>query len=310
MRIIEQINQYLVNPHTIDKRARFSHYPSEASIISRIDNSTIGKCHRASWYNWLGYEPTNPVDQRAEWTFEVANRLEGAYIEFCKRIGIWAGNNVKFYDREHNVSGEADIFIFEPIPQDQWKDRTPVNEINGVEVKTAYGYGFQKQVKEGPKIENLLQVALYLDYFGCPRWHLIYKARDTMEDTEYIITMAQDKNGKYICVDGVPVRIFYLQDIYDRYNVLGQHVINKTLPDRDYTYGYSPEQSEWRAKNGLITKSKYAAVKAGKVTDSDWQCLYCSHLDRCWEQKRKGGNNGKGVVPKVQAESGSSQGKA
>jgi len=276
MKIIEAINKYVTNPYVIDKRGRFAHYPSEAKVISRSDGEIIGKCHRASYYDWTGEEPTNPVDARGRWTFLVGKLLEGGYVEYCKQMGIWAGNNVHMYDLEHNVSGEADLFIF-----------NEQKVIEGVEIKTAYGYGFQKSVKVFPKLDNLLQSVQYLNYFKTPCWHLIYKARDTQEDVEYILTLNTDANGnKYLSVDGQPCYIFFLQDIFDQYRILGEYVVNKQLPPRDFTYMYDIEKTRERFKQGKITKTKMSAVEKEVATDSDWQCLYCSHLDRCWIEKR------------------------
>jgi len=276
MKVIKVINNYVTNPHVIDKRGRFAHYPSEAKIISRLDGEIIGKCHRASWYDWMGELPTNPVDARGQWTFLMGKLIEGGYVEYCKQIGIWAGNNVHLYDKIHNISGEADLFIFNES-----------REIEGVEIKTAYGYGFQQSVSKFPKIENLLQSAIYLDYFPVFCWHLIYKARDTQEDVEYILTIGRDKDGnRAIYVDGSPCLLFYVEDIYNQYKTLGEYVINKQLPPRDYTYMYDIEQSRERFEQGKISKTKLATVEKGTGTDSNWQCLYCSHLDRCWIEKR------------------------
>lgn len=289
IKVIDTISKYITTPTILEKRARFSHYPSEASIVSRIDGKLVGKCHRASWFDWMGIEPTNKIDMRGRWTFKMGNVIEAAYTEYIKQAGIWAGNNIKFYNREHNVSGEADIFIF-PAPNSE--------KIDGVEIKTAYGYGFQKSVMQFPKIENLMQCGIYLDYFSqelgtygdgkqvLDTWHLIYKARDTQEEVEYIITMAEEEKGKYLQVDGIPVRLFYLEDVYNRYKTLGNYVIKNEMPPQEYTCGYSLEQSEQRFKNSEISKTAMAQIRAGKKIDSDWRCLYCNHLNRCWKEKR------------------------
>ncbi len=276
MKLISAINEYITSPHVIDKRGRFAHYPSEAKIISRTDGEIIGKCHRAAWYDWMGESPANPVDARGKWTFLMGKLIEEGYTEYCKQLGIWAGNNVHMYDPIHNVSGEGDIFIF-----------NEEHEIEGVEIKTAYGYGFQKSVKVFPKIENLLQSILYLDYFPIEKYHLIYHARDTQENVEYILTMGTKEDGnKFLNVDGQPCNIFYLSDIYEQYRILGEYVMKKEIPPRDYTYAFDTEQTRKRFKDGKITKTKLSAVENGKTTDSDWQCLYCNHLDRCWCEKR------------------------
>ena len=279
MRLIDKINQYILDPHIVTDRHRVSHYPSEASIISRTDGTVIGKCHRASYYSWMGEKPTNEIDARGMWTMNFGKKLEDMYTENFKQLGIWAGNNVKFFDPIHNVSGEADIFVFDEG-----------QKIIGVEIKSAYGYGFQKKVTQFPKMENLLQVALYMKHFPYP-WKLIYHSRDTMENVEYNITMANEEvNGKmmeFLYVNDIPVRVFYIEDIYTRFQQLGEYITKKILPPREYTYGYTLEQSVDRHSQGQISKTKLAQVKGKKATDSDWQCLYCSHLDRCWRDKRR-----------------------
>lgn len=279
MKIIEQVNNLMLNPSMVSRKKRYAYYPSEASIVSRSDGKVIGKCIRACWYDWCKFEPTNPVDARGLWTFKMGDAVEAVYIEQCKRLGIWAGDQIDFYDIPHNVSGRVDLFI---MNHDQ--------EIEGVEIKSAYGRSFDISISKYPKIENLLQVALYADYFkreyDINTWHLIYKCRDTQQECEYIIGIEKDDHGAYLTVDSVPLKMFYVGDIHIRYKKLEEHVIRNQEPPKDYTYGYSIEQSEQRCKDGEITKSRLAKVKKGEITDSDWQCLYCPHLDRCWSEKR------------------------
>ena len=45
------------------------------------------------------------------------------YVEYTKQLGIWAANNVKYYDTMRNISGEADIFIFKDVSQVSSADR-------------------------------------------------------------------------------------------------------------------------------------------------------------------------------------------
>lgn len=277
------VGNHLTNPPFRADRDRSAFYPSEASIISRTDGKVIGKCHRAVWYRWAGVPETNPTDACGAWTMNVGKKIEEMYIEYSKQMGLWVANNIKYYDKEHNVSGEVDLIVHERSVVDERE----TEELMGIEIKTAYGYGFQKNVKSFAKIENLLQVALYLDFFKFPKWRLVYKSRDTMEDVEYTVTMAQDDKGKYLIVSEVPVRMFYIEDIYARYQQLGEYVIKNEMPPRDYTYGYAPEQTANRMASGEISKSKASKIKRGAVVDTDWNCLYCSHLDECWKQKRQ-----------------------
>jgi len=276
MNIIDRINSYLENPYVMDKRGKLAHYPSEASVISRLDGKVVGKCHRATYYRWIDKFVTNPVDARGLWTMKMGNMIEAGLIELCKQIGIWAGDHVKFYDVIHNISGEVDLFVFNEN-----------KEVVGCEIKTAYGYAFQHQIMKFPKTEHLMQAGIYLDYFQIPEWHLIYKARDTQEDIEYVLTMKQQDNNKILMVNHtIPVHIFYMEDIYQRFNQLGEYMIKRTLPPNDYVYGYSLAESEKRFETGEISKTRWASIKSGKITDSDWQCVYCQYLDECWKDKR------------------------
>ena len=278
MNLIDLVNKHICNPTMIDKRARLSHYPSEASVYSRLDGTCIGKCHRAVSYKWLDTPSSNPIDARGMWTFAVGKMIEAGYVEYTKQIGIWVANNLHIYDTLRNISGEVDLIV---------KD---AKDLIGVEIKTAYGYGFQNSVLKFPKMENLLQVGIYADYFAdtIKEWHLVYKARDTQEEVEYIITMDKDEIGKFLVVNHtIPVKQFYIEDIYARFQALGEIVCKKELARRDYVYGYSLDQSKERLKTGAISKTKLAKVEKGVVTDSDWNCLYCEYLDLCWSEKRK-----------------------
>lgn len=274
--LIDLVNSYIINPHIVGSRGRTAHYPSEASVISRTDGNVIGRCHRATWYDWTGVVPTNPVDPRGMWTMEFGNKLESMYIEYCKQLGIWAGDHVKFYDKIHNVSGEVDMFMFDEEER-----------IEGVEYKSAYGYGFQKNIKQYPKLENLLQVLLYFHSFPEIKfWHLVYHSRDTMENVEYGLRTTNENDNTYIVVNDIPCKIFSLEDIWTRYQQLGEYVLKNEAPPRDFKYGFTLDESTARLAAGQITKTKFAAVKAGKVLDSDWQCLYCKHLNTCYPERR------------------------
>lgn len=285
MSLVQQINKFITEEHVIDKRGRFSFYPSEASVVSRVSGDVIGKCMRAAWYSWKGVEVTNKIDARGRWTFAMGHMIEEMYTEQIKRMGIWAGDNVKFWDPRTNISGEGDIFIF-----------NKENKIEGVEIKSAYGYGFQKSIKVFPNLDNVMQVSLYLDYYeDIQKWWLIYHSRDTQENVEYSVKfnpiLGVDKDnppkGTTIVInDSIPIRDFYLEDIKARYQVLGAHIAKNSEPPRDFTYEYTKEQSEERFKLGKISKTKWGNVQKDKITDSDWQCLYCNHMDHCWKEKR------------------------
>jgi len=301
-KLITKLNKYITNPHILEERARLSHYPSGASAVSRINGDILGKCHRSSWYDWKGYKPTNPIDARGRWTFAHGNKMEAMIAEQFKQMGMWAGSNVKFYMQDKNISGEVDIFVFgDKVVKMAAPDKPPeeIKKIIGVEIKTAYGYGFQKSVSQAPKPENLMQCGIYLDYWSklypdeIDEWRLIYMARDTHETVEYVAKLDRTKEATKLTVDEKPYEIFYLEDVYERYKILGEYVIKNQPPPQDFKYGYEWVESEERFERGKISKTALAQIQSGKKLDSDWHCLYCSHLDRCWPEKRNSLGNKK-----------------
>ena len=96
----------------------------------------------------------------------------------------------------------------------------------------------------------------------------------------------KDEHGTFPIVDGAPLKVFYLEDVYNRYEELGKHVIIGEAPPPDYKYGYDFTESEERFAKGKISKTAFAQIKSGKKMDSDWRCLYCGYLDKCWPEKR------------------------
>jgi len=272
--LIERVNDYICNPHISSDRGRKGYYPSEASAIDRNTGVCLGKCLRAAYYSWSNVEKTNPVDARGNWTFAFGSAIEHLYTQFFKEIGIWRGNNVKFYDRVRNISGEVDIFVV-----------NLEGSIIGVEIKTAYGYGFQKNIKVAPKPENLMQVGLYLDNFpDIKYWILIYHSRDTQEQVEYHVS--RGPNNNLIINHAIPINNWTMDDVYVRYDQLGQALMTKTEPKQDFTYMYTMEESVKRFAMGTISKTKMGKVEKKTETDSDWHCLYCGYLDHCWKEKR------------------------
>lgn len=287
MKIIEEVNNQITKPLPLPDKVRSAFFPSEASVVT-VNGDIIGTCAYATYLSFLNTPISNPIDARGQWTLDMGKMVEERYIEMLKRRGVWIGNNIKYYDPVSDISGEIDVLLV---------DRNVEPEIIiGAEVKSAYGSKFRTSIGKFPKLENLLQVALYLDYFKFPYWILVYHARDTQEQVEYRIQITEEKliapNGEeitrhHLLVDSIPLKLFYVEDIYARYRLIEEHVASRKFPPKDYTYGYTEEQTKERFNNGVISKWKMTKIKAGNLVDSDWQCLYCKYLNACWAEKRE-----------------------
>jgi Holliday junction resolvase-like predicted endonuclease len=224
-------------------------------------------------------EPNSPY---TEWIFALGNAVEQILVEQWKQMGIWVANNVKFYDKERNISGEVDVILRNP-------------ETGGLvvaEVKSLYGYHAVRDVVKGtrkivprPKTSQLLQAVIYADYFKdtveCVK--MVYYARDSAARREYDITLVQSgETGRHHpCIDGQVDDRFTLEDIYDRYEELREHLENGVLPPRDYEKEFSPEKIEQFRKLGDVSKTAYEEWKKGKSVPGDWQCRYCNFSSIC-----------------------------
>jgi len=199
-----------------DKGKRSAFWPSEASV--QIPGPVkLGKCHRALWYSFNNEVVTNPMDGRGWRTVKAGLAFEAMLIENIKEMNYWDAkyNDIKkFYNKDLNISGEVDIFI------------KPEKETIGIEVKTIYGYWATKEVftMRTPKVEHLMQTALYCFHFYPIPFKIVYGCRDTQNITEFDVTLDKDKD--LVLVDGSAYKKFPLTissikkrfDIFHRYD--------------------------------------------------------------------------------------------
>jgi len=138
-------------------------------------------------------------------------------------------NSIKFISTEHHVSGELDCVV--KFPED--------NHPTVIEVKTYWGYQATKDLvgnpRKGipgkPKDQNLLQILTYLylhqDLF--PKGKIVYLDKTCQENIEFDIQLAIADGKTYPVINGVISRRFAVEDIFDRYKSLKEHIDNKQL---------------------------------------------------------------------------------
>lgn len=279
-------DEYLTRPKfKTEREKRF--YPSEASVQcfdQHGDRVTHGGCLRASYFRLSGEFEGSPYEARAEYIFMQGNDVERMLIEQWKRMGILVDNNVKFIDRENNISGELDAILVEP----------PDGQMYGAEVKSFYGYYAKKELfgnksqKGFPKMSQLLQTLLYLNHFEdrLPYFRMVYFARDSVDRRTFKIELEHEKDGTYPKVEGEVVRSFTIENILDRYKTLQGHLDTNTIPPNDYELVYSDDKIKDYHAKGKVAKTKYDNWKAGKLKKNevigDWNCVYCRYKTHCW----------------------------
>ena len=281
MELIKTIDKYLENPYNKRvSRKRRGFYPSESSCIVRNEyeeDIVIGNCLRLVYWASRAIKQTNPMTARGVRITQYGKLIEQFEIEKYKELGIWRGNNIKFFNEKRKISGEIDCLIFDSL----------LNKIIGIEIKTGYGYKFRKDVlgnayKKGkPKLEHLLQTMLYIDYFNLP-FKIIYIDRGNAARGEFNIILNKDgtpnidgknhKNG--LSISGYTSRLEKLEG----------HLENSTLPRRDFQLQYTQERIEFLYDSGRLNKTQTKEFEKNKKIDmGDYQCGYCSYQDYCWK---------------------------
>jgi hypothetical protein len=244
-----------------------------------------GTCLRQSWYRLSGQFQSSGTSPYSEWIFALGKAVEEILVEQWKQMGIWVANNVKFYDKERNISGEVDVVLAEP-------DGT----LYGVEAKSFYGYMAtrdllgNKKIQGRPKTSQLLQTLVYVDL--CKRlgiieyFKMVYYARDSAGRTEFDIGLLQDGEHLRPTVDDVIDYRFTMEDIYDRYAELAEYVEKKEPPPQDFEKTWDHDKVKLRRDVGDVSKSAFEKWQRspGKYPIGDWQCRYCNYAGECWSK--------------------------
>lgn len=146
-------------------------YPTDAFV--QTDEFYDGKCKRYLYYKKKNYIPEK-FDYSTLLKFEVGKNQEQSIIKALQKQNIWLDDHIKIYFGYKNifVSGEVDALIQSDLGKQI------------LEIKTGEGYYFTQQIIYGykkdpglyrdylvdqyaaaPKLEHILQTALYLHYF-------------------------------------------------------------------------------------------------------------------------------------------------
>lgn len=281
MNLISMVDKYLETPHLPpEPRHASGWYPSSASCIITNqygEQEIIGECLRKIFYRATHAPVSNPTTARGMRIMGVGKRVEEFEVEQYKQLGIWRGNNIKFFNPNNNVSGEVDCFV--------WDE--DIKEVIGVELKSGYGYMFQKLVlgtgaKKGtPDYKHLLQVMLYIDYFGY-MFKLVYIERGNAARVEYDITLNDDGSPN---IDGIPVTCgLTVPNCVARFKQAGEYIKSNTLPPRDFYLKYPQEVIKKLYDQNRLSKTQTTEVeRRGSVDMGDWQCSYCDFKEYCWD---------------------------
>jgi len=263
-----------------DKGIRSAFWPSEASVQTP-GPMHFGKCHRALWYSFKNEPTTNYMDGRGWRTVKAGIAFEDLMIDNIKDMNMWDAkmNDIKkFYNKDLNISGEVDIFIK--------ADKQSI----GIECKTIYGYWARKEVftYRTPKIEHLMQTALYAYHFFPIPFKILYGCRDSQEITEFDVVLDKDKD--MVRVDGEIYKKFPLtiSAIKKRFEDFQSYLDKDEIVPRTYSVlGMTVPELKILKAMGELNRVESKALKDGKkIVKVPWQCTYCDYKDKCGRDAR------------------------
>lgn len=133
-------------------------WPSEASAdrIDKTQGLIVGTCHRKSFGRMVGWPITNQVDPVGAWRFVTGRSIEThlTFLAANTKPEIFCASGVRHYVKDIYLPFELDLVVRDPKSKRGWI----------VECKTIYGYMATSDIIKGgkPKLENLMQIALYL----------------------------------------------------------------------------------------------------------------------------------------------------
>lgn len=260
--------QQLLDEAARAHRRSLRHYPSGACAV--VGGKFIGKCRRATWFDWMGAERTNPPDAPALFKMAVGDlihdHLDRALDRALERLG-WAPE--EYSGRDGSVAegiGDEAAFVWQPeglkYPFSGRLDKRFVKEGRrlAAEWKSTYGRGSDDVKANGPKEDALLQCACYLrqDSFPVDEVVLMYAARDTGYLQGFSVT--EDPRGLQVeSMNSSKVLVSPISwgAVHEATRQLEDALGNEASPPpRDYGPG-NPDRS------------------------TAWRCNYCSYLDVC-----------------------------
>lgn len=293
-------------------------WPSES--LAQLGPIAVGECQRSLFYKILGVKPTSPVSVSSMFNYQAGTIYENYHVERFKKAGVFQESQHKFefeipgISNKIVMSGKCDLIL-------RLGNRRSAVEVKTVSAYISPDRFGEDKKTGLPSASNLMQAMIYNYYFKYTEEgkkydvedvYLMYVDRSSgnicyyrvdMDDQGYAILTAIDLTGRqYNTIKLVDVLSFddlstykdisrddarkaelriSMQDIFDKFNTVYDHVQEKILPAKDYQLVYSPDKLELNYKLGRISTIKYNASKSGKKSCGDSHCSFCSYLKKC-----------------------------
>jgi CRISPR/Cas system-associated exonuclease Cas4 (RecB family) len=303
--------------------------PTSASCVIQNefgDDTLVGKCHRAEWYRLNGIKATDPPTDRSFGIFAAGIGMEDYFQNMWKNQGVLLAGSVINYgavgdDPRVIISGESDIILrdFE-MDDDGQVIRVYQDRAFGIEMKTCRGHFAQKEIfgrgnkkypMGKPKMEHIMQTAMYLmmrkrheDHYGVTIPYYLIFYFDVADGTyvSFKISLSNGYDGDILVetLDGktvapdpvygltigepvVPWSGLTTDNILARYSELADKLELPDPPEREYQLRYNDTTARRKFAIGDLSKTKFAEWEKKPLAEiGDWQCSYCDFKSHCY----------------------------
>lgn len=295
--VVAAENDFLLNHPKFGSR-RMALYPSEASVKYEQDGFTFveGKCLRAAYYRLKGIPKDRGESISLTMKAISGKALEEATIDRWKSMGIWVGNNIKFFIPDFVVSGEIDAIIRDPN-DGHYIGYELKSWDNSTWVSTKLILGGKKPPKPGePREHQFLQAMTYAWEYRdqLPEFRMYYMDRCGGPRVEFRIGTELIDSKNTCWRENIPCkywnyttnkRIYYpygIEDIHKRFNELVGYARSDQLPPKDYGY-LEDDKIEYLYSQGKLAKKYYEPWQKDPVKNrvQNWECRYCDWGGRC-----------------------------
>jgi len=309
------------------KSAGLSPSSGSAVVTDPVTQTThvLNKCLRAAWYSVKGY-PQDPQvrDLIGESRFRricAAGDIisDDLIANPAKVAGVYAGDEISFYDPDNHLSGRCDVMTFLPGTMLE-KCVVEVKSMGQFMETPMIKFGQKGFTRHEPRFKDLPQLMSYMQWwmqFGVNYGALYYCSRD-FNSNMFIFEWANVPKGTIRPADDAYLRCYSNKgtwdmpwitwgQIKDRYDELKVHLHKNQMPPRDFqkqysntellqlarNYGRGSQFVDCSATDSKSIQSKFASqLKKTKSKDPEehaqymqkgsFACRYCDYSQRCW----------------------------
>ena len=292
-------------------------HPSSSSAVLKDPISgletAIGTCLRKAFYSCKGYqEDVSLPEPRSQRLMAVGETLARQFLyDPAKKLGLFAAEELQFYDEKINVSGRIDLMCY--LPGTSEKIIVECKSISPNMIIPYIKAGERGYTLKEPRWYDLCQLMTYMQYykkFDVQYGAMYYISRD-MDDNMFIFEWANVDSSTKEIPDNAYLKCHSDErtwdlpfltwgQIKDRYHLLQKYIDNDELPPRDYALQYSNDflaflsqnvgkgsqfidmnKTDAKAVETKLSSKKYDPTKPIMMKGS-FNCDYCPYKERCW----------------------------